>query len=83
MKKTILLLALFSFTFAGAASSSQNTMLAAAEQAKTPAPSIPEECTKLVAAIKACEKSGGFMESGCKQAAKSKFNCPIALDKLM
>lgn len=82
MKKTVLLFALCSFTFAGTASSAENMKLAAADQAKTP-PSVPEECTKLVAAIKSCEKAGGFMESTCKQAAKSKYTCPIALDKLM
>ena len=56
----------------------------------TPAPasapaetSIPEECVKLVAAIKACEKIGGFSAMGCKYTAKSKYTCPIALDKLM
>ncbi len=83
MKKTVLILALCSFTFAGTASAAENIKLAAAEQSKTPPPSVPEECTKLVAAIKSCEKAGGFMESTCKQAAKSKYTCPIALDKLM
>ena len=51
--------------------------------AKPAEKSIPEECVKLVAAIKACEKAGGFTESSCKYAAKSKYTCPIALDKLM
>jgi len=79
MKKTgSLLLAIFGTAFLAG-----NITLAAADQPKTTSPSIPEECTKLVAAIKACEKAGGFTESSCKYAAKSKFTCPIPLDKLM
>jgi len=81
MKKTTLLLIASSIILSGTAAAE----LAAPPTAPaTPAePSIPEECVKLVAAIKACEKIGGFSAMSCKYTAKSKYTCPIPLEKLM
>jgi len=44
---------------------------------------VPAECLKLVAALKACEQTGGFLSMGCKAIANSSFDCPIPVAKLM
>lgn len=36
----------------------------------------PAECGKLIAALKACDQTGGFMAMGCKAVARSQFDCP-------
>lgn len=38
----------------------------------------PAECLKLIAALKACDQTGGFLQMGCKGLARSQFNCPNA-----
>lgn len=45
--------------------------------------STPVECLKLVAAIKACDQTGGFMAMGCKVLARSQYACPIPIETLM
>lgn len=45
--------------------------------------STPAGCVKLVAAIKACDQTGGFMAMGCKALAKSQFDCPVPVETLM
>lgn len=53
------------------------------QQAQQPTPIVakaesdtPAECLKLIAALKACDQTGGFMAMGCKGLARSQFNCP-------
>lgn len=43
----------------------------------------PVECLKLVAAIKACDQTGGLMGMACKAAARSQFDCPIPVERLL
>ena len=43
----------------------------------------PIECLKLVAAIKACDQSSGFLSMGCKAVARSQFVCPIPVEELL
>ena len=57
---------------------SQQNQVAA--QQKTEEKSMPLECIKLAAAIKACDQSSGFLSMGCKAIAKSQFDCPISLN---
>lgn len=44
---------------------------------------MPVECLKLVAALKVCDQSSGFLSMGCKVVAKSSFECPLPLDLLL
>jgi len=91
MKKTALIfLTAYSIMIAGTATAADTAAASAPAaatseqpQATASATAVPEECLKLVAAIKACEKIGGFSAMGCKYTAKSKYTCPVALDKLM
>ena len=90
MKKVTLLFIASSFMLSGIAAAELAAPPTFPAAAAAPAPaaapaetSIPEECVKLVAAIKACEKIGGFSAMSCKYTAKSKYTCPIPLEKLM
>ena len=42
--------------------------------------SMPLECIKLAASLKACDQASGFLSMGCKAMAKSQFDCPIPLN---
>lgn len=42
--------------------------------------SMPLECIKLAASLKACDQTSGFLSMGCKAMAKSQFDCPIPLN---
>ena len=57
---------------------SQQNQVAAQQKAEEK--SMPLECIKLAAAIKACDQSSGFLSMGCKAIAKSQFDCPIPLN---
>ena len=64
----------------------QQVAQAPAQQQQQPQPAqnnTPIECVKLVAAIKACDQTGGLLAMGCKAAAKSQFDCPIPVERLM
>ena len=89
-KAALLILTAYSIMLSGCESLSQaiapmadTATPAARPQAAPGGAAIPEECLKLVAGIKACERTGGFMEMGCKTGVKAKDTCPIPLDKLM
>jgi len=41
--------------------------------------SMPLECIKLAASLKACDQASGFLSMGCKAMARSEFDCPIPL----
>ena len=43
----------------------------------------PVECLKLVAALKACDETSGFLSMGCKAIANNSFDCPIPVGQLM
>lgn len=86
MKKTaLLILTAYSIMLSGCGivPMADTATPAARPQAAPGAAAIPEECLKLVAGIKACERAGGFTEMGCKIGVKAKYTCPIPLDKLM
>lgn len=61
----------------------QKTVEQATVQPQQTEASVPEECMKLVAAIKACDQTGGWMAAGCKMGAKASFNCPVPLETIM
>jgi len=46
---------------------------------KTNEKSMPLECLKLVAALKVCDQSSGFLSMGCKAIARSSTDCPLSL----
>jgi len=58
----------------------QNKTRTAAAQQKQEEKSMPLECIKLAAALKACDEASGFLSMGCKAIAKSQFDCPIPLN---
>lgn len=66
-----------------AAQPAQQTQQQPAQTQKVAEVSTPAECLKLVAAIKACDQTGGFLAMGCKAMAKSQFTCPIPVETLM
>lgn len=49
---------------------------AAPAQPATPEANSPGECLKLIAALKACDQSGGFLKMACQSLARTQFNCP-------
>lgn len=49
----------------------------ASVQEQPPEANSPTECLKLIAALKACDQSGGgFIGTACKSLARTQFNCP-------
>jgi hypothetical protein len=62
---------------ATAAPAQQNAAAPAAPaQPATPEANSPGECLKLIAALKACDQSGGFLKMACQSLARTQFNCP-------
>lgn len=53
------------------------------QQAQAEEKSTPAECLKLVAAIKVCQQTGGFLEMICKKTAEASFDCPLPLSELL
>jgi len=49
------------------------------------APSVPESCAKLIAALEACDKGPegpfGTVRKTCKQTANSEYKCPLPVDE--
>lgn len=73
---------------AEAAASSQRAAAAAAAAqpvaAVAPsADSMPTECVQLVAAYKACDRTGGFFAMACRMTADTQFKCPIPATQLL
>lgn len=59
---------------------------AAAQPVAATAPSadnMPTECVQLVAAYKACDRTGGFFAMACRMTADSQFKCPIPATQLL
>jgi PDZ domain len=52
---------------------------ASASSRKTNEKSMPVECIKLVAALKVCDQTSGFLSMGCKAIARSSTECPLPL----
>ena len=65
------------------AEASRQKKLAAIAPKKVEKNSMPLECLKLVAALKACDKASGFLSMGCEAVARSSFDCPLPMHKLM
>ncbi|MDH5517471.1 MAG: hypothetical protein OEY36_06590 [Gammaproteobacteria bacterium] len=61
----------------------QQQQMQAQAQAQAEEKSTPVECLKLVAAIKVCQQTGGFLEMICKRTAEASFDCPLPLSDLM
>lgn len=76
---------------AEAAASRQRTAAAAAAAAAAQpvaatapsADSMPTECVQLVAAYKACDRTGGFFAMACRMTADTQFKCPIPATQLL
>ena len=45
--------------------------------------SMPAECLKLAAAVKACDQAGGFLAMACKMGAESQFKCPLPMSQIL
>ena len=58
---------------------SRQQTVAASTSRKSEEKSMPLECIKLVAALKACDQTSGFLSMGCKAIARSSTDCPLSL----